>query len=70
MQSRGRFHPVFAPVTDSFVATRDQFLPEDPDRLLRRGEFVKVPVMSGVDADDGILMLCESVWRVVRESHG
>ncbi|XP_043217903.1 acetylcholinesterase-like [Amphibalanus amphitrite] len=57
LESRGRFHPVFAPVTDSFVVSRDQFLPEDPDRLLKRGDFVKVPVMSGVDADDGVLLL-------------
>ena len=59
-QSRGRFPPVFAPVTDSFLPSRDRLLPEDPSRLLRRGEFVRVPVMTGIDASDGLLMLCES----------
>ena len=69
-QSRGRFYPVFAPVTDSFLPAGDRLLPEDPDQLLRRGNFVKVPVMTGLDADDGLLMLCTIITQSAAPQKG
>ncbi|XP_037080714.1 cholinesterase 1-like [Pollicipes pollicipes] len=57
LESASRFFPVFAPVTDAFLSPPERVLPDDPERLLRRGDFAKLPVMAGIDQDDGILML-------------
>ncbi|XP_037082489.1 cholinesterase 1-like [Pollicipes pollicipes] len=57
LESRSRFFPVFAPVTDSFLPSGDRVIPDDPVRLLRFGNYAKVPLMAGMDHDDGIVML-------------
>ena len=61
LQSQSRFYPVFAPVTDSYLPVGERLIPEDPERLLRLRNFAKVPLLAGLDHDDGLVMLCKLV---------
>jgi carboxylesterase type B len=51
---------VFGPVVDNFLPTNLQYVGHSPWEALERGEFPKIPVITGVSSKDGLLMISSS----------
>jgi carboxylesterase type B len=48
---------VFGPVIDNFLPKDLQYIGRSPWEALERGEFPKIPVITGISAKDGLLMI-------------
>ncbi|OXA57085.1 Neuroligin-4, Y-linked [Folsomia candida] len=48
---------VFGPVVDNFLPVDLQYVGRSPWEALERGEFPKIPVITGISAKDGLLMI-------------
>lgn len=48
---------VFGPVVDNFLPKDLQYVARTPLEALERGEFPKIPVISGISSKDGLLMI-------------
>ncbi|XP_014255965.1 cholinesterase 1-like isoform X2 [Cimex lectularius] len=47
------------PVIDSFLPETEQYLPMAPDEAYAKGNFLKIPVMSGITMNDGIVAISQ-----------
>ena len=54
----GNLSAIFAPVCDEYFLVQQnlQFLSEPPREALRKGNFKKVPILTGIMTEEGILM--------------
>jgi len=50
---------IFGPVVDNFLSTDLQYVGRSPWEALERGEFPKIPVITGISSRDGLLMISE-----------
>lgn len=48
---------VFGPVVDNFLPKDLQYVARTPVEALERGEFPKIPVITGISSKDGLLMI-------------
>lgn len=48
---------VFGPVIDSFLPQNLQYIARNPWDVLAKGEFPKIPVITGLAAKDGLLLI-------------
>ena len=48
---------VFGPVVDSYLPKDVQYIARSPWEAMERGEFPKIPVITGISSKDGLLMI-------------
>lgn len=48
------------PVTDDFLPDIEQYIPKQPEEALREGAFLKIPVLTGITSQEGVVAICKS----------
>ncbi len=56
---------VFGPVIDSFLPKDLQYIARSPWEALERGEFPRIPVITGISSKDGLLMISKLLFLII-----
>ena len=56
---------VFGPVVDSYLPKDVQYIARSPWEAMERGEFPKIPVITGISSKDGLLMISKDTSRIL-----
>lgn len=61
----GNWRDLTLPVVDDFLPEIEQYLPVSADEALRTGQFLKMPLLTGVATDDGVVSSRNTVRRLI-----